>query len=197
MAQRTCSIEGCGNPVQCRGWCNKHYLKWRKYGTPSAGKDDGVRLSWPENLLQRMEPQPNGCIWFTGCIRPDGYGQTPRQGSELAHRAAYEHFVGPIPEGLDLDHRCHNTDESCAGGPTCLHRRCVNVEHLEPATRGENVRRGRGGSNNSRKTHCPQGHPYDEVNTFVNSKGGRECRTCLRLRRSNHGGISGGITDGG
>jgi HNH endonuclease len=49
----------------------------------------------------------------------------------MAHRAFYEMHRGPIPEGLVIDHRCRN-------------RACVNPEHLEPVTRGENMRRGDG-----------------------------------------------------
>ncbi len=99
-------------------------------------------LPWPSCLLQRMEPQPNGCIWFTGGLSPQGYGRTSREGrGVLAHRAAYELFVGPIPEGMEVDHLCHSNDPSCPGGPTCLHRRCVNWEHLEPVNHATNVQR--------------------------------------------------------
>ena len=184
-----------------RGWCRKHYTRWVRHGDPTATlKERATYLPWPDNLLQRMEPQPNGCIWFTGNLNRGGYGAVWNGEREVgAHRAAHELFVGPIPEGHTIDHECHNRDESCAGGGTCLHRRCVNWEHLAPKPNGDNSRASRNTrqSINAAKTHCPQGHPYDEANTFVNSKGGRECRTCLRLRRSNHGGISGGITDGG
>lgn len=83
----------------------------------------------------------------------------------LAHRVCYEHYVGPIPEGLTLDHLCKNPP-------------CVNPDHLEPVTQAENVRRGRGADLWRNKTHCPSGHPYSPENTLVNARGSRECRAC-------------------
>lgn len=86
-----------------------------------------------------------------------------------AHRFAYRFLVGPIPEGLDLDHLCRNT-------------LCVNPKHLEPVTKAENNYRGNSWSGrNTRKTHCPQGHPYDEANTYL-WRGHRICRACSRER---------------
>lgn len=85
----------------------------------------------------------------------------------LAHRASYRLHVGPIPDGLVLDHLCRNTS-------------CVNPGHLEAVTQVENMRRGV--FPNSLKTECPQGHPYNEENTAV--RGGR--RFCLACRRAKH-----------
>ena len=59
----------------------------------------------------------------------------------LAHVVAYEFTVGPVPDGLDLDHMCHNADPTCPGGRACLHRRCCNPGHLLPSTRSENMTR--------------------------------------------------------
>lgn len=82
-----------------------------------------------------------------------------------AHRIAYQLLVGPIPEGMQLDHLCRN-------------RRCVNPDHLEPVTHAENVRRGLSGAYLRARTHCPKGHPYDQANTYVSNSGSRNCRAC-------------------
>lgn len=136
-----CSIEGCGGAVSGGGWgwCGKHYSRWKRHGDPLAS----VRLFWPDNLLSKMDPQPNGCTYWTGAPDAQGYGKVCRDGVQiLAHRASYEYFVGPIPDGLGLDHTCHSADPSCTVWAECSHRVCVNPAHLEPVTHAENVRRG-------------------------------------------------------
>lgn len=111
----------------------------------------------------KVLPVDDGCWLWTGATLR-GYGTYMRAGGAyIAHRYAYEDRVGPIPTGLDLDHLCR-----------C--RTCVNPDHLEPVTRGENLRRGYAAR--GLKTHCAQGHPFDEVNTFQRSDGGRGCRAC-------------------
>ena len=151
---------------------------------PTCGrKITTVRLAL-DRFLEQVEVQPNGCWLWTGSITSDGYGQF---GDDFkvyaAHRWAYETYIGPIPEGLVLDHTCHKSDE-CPGGK-CIHRRCVNPEHLEPVTTQENTRRGcigqRGkitGQRQREKTHCPKGHEYTPENTYT-WKGHRNCKTCM------------------
>lgn len=78
----------------------------------------------------RVAETVGGCWLWTAAKCDNGYGRF-RAGSVLVrtHRYAYELMVGDIPEGLDLDHLCRN-------------RACVNPYHLDPVTRGVNVRRG-------------------------------------------------------
>src|SRR5262245_58141956 len=89
-----------------------------------------------------------------------------------AHRFAYETFVGVIPKGKDLDHTCHNADTNCRGVNTCIHRRCVNPQHLEPATRIENRQR-------AMRPYDHNGHAYDAL--WSNGKRmSRGCRACRK-----------------
>lgn len=80
--------------------------------------------------MRRVSPAPGGCLLWTGKINNRGYGVFWWRGRDVyAHRAAWEMERGPVPEGMQLDHRCRV-------------RNCVNVEHLEPVTPSENLRRG-------------------------------------------------------
>lgn len=131
----------------------------------------GQRTPLLERLMAKVEVAESGCWEWTGTKLHGGYGMIGEGGRKgrmlLAHRAAYQELVGPIPEGLTLDHLCRN-------------RGCVNPEHLEPVTGTENVLRGEGPTaKNARKTECPKGHPYSDENTR-RTPTGRICRTCAR-----------------
>lgn len=89
----------------------------------------------------------------------------------LPHRFAYEQLRADIPVGLQIDHLCRN-------------RACVNPWHMEPVTARVNVRRSHGvAAANARRTHCVNGHPFDNRNTGLDAKRGKRwCRTCHALR---------------
>lgn len=116
-----------------------------------------------------------GCWKWEGYISAMGYGRFIQK---QAHVVAYELFIGKVPNGLDLDHICHTID--CTGGRGCLHRRCVNPQHLEPVTRKENLSRGH--HNNRGRTHCRRGHELNSKNITITTTGSRQCMICVRLR---------------
>ncbi|MFJ8016195.1 HNH endonuclease signature motif containing protein [Streptomyces sp. NPDC096339] len=176
----------CSSPkYYARGRCQTCYGRYRRTQKRAGGFTLVLIHGAPlQRLEARIEPRADGCLLYTGTVTNMGYGQISVDGSlKLAHRAIYELKVGPIPAGMALDHTCHNRDQGCLGGPTCLHRRCINVDHLEPVTGAENTRRGKSWAINGTRTHCPQGHPYDEVNTHVYD-GRRYCRACNRIRKA-------------
>lgn len=129
-----------------------------------------------DRFLALVSVEPNtGCWLWTGGLRVRDYGQFD---NKLAHVAAYEIFVGPVPDGLELDHVCR------------VHL-CVNPRHLEAVTHAENMRRGiwseegkrRSALDRTSKTHCKKGHEFNEINMRIRKiDGGRECRACARER---------------
>lgn len=150
-----------------------------KAGRKSGG-NPWARVSFQERLLAKVDTngplQEDGtrCWVWLGHKTAAGYGCfIYREGRRLmAHRAAYEEWVGPVPEGKEIDHLCRNTS-------------CCNPLHLEAVDRRTNLLRGNGwAGRNARKTHCPRGHEYTDENTSVRN-GQRHCRACHREREWN------------
>jgi hypothetical protein len=149
------------------GLCGKHYQQVRLIrGTPR--RPINAVLFWTKVDVYF---NGDGCWRWEGRLSHNGYGRYYQDGrSFAAHRIAYELLVGPIPEGLVLDHLCRVPA-------------CVRPDHLEPVTQRENVLRGDTfQARNAAKTHCPKGHPYDEANTKVDKRGRRSCKECHRER---------------
>lgn len=121
----------------------------------------------PARFWDKVERgEPSACWPWLASLNSDGYASFWLDGRQhRAHRLAYEALVGPIPDGLLLDHLCRV-------------RHCVNPDHLEPVTNAENTRRGLCGR---LVTECRQGHPYTAENTYIKTNGCRDCKTCRAL----------------
>ena len=115
--------------------------------------------------IMRMSEVVGGCWEWKSNRNKKGYGRV-RISRRLffAHRVSYTAFIGPIPEGMCIDHLCRNPS-------------CVCPFHLEVVTPQENTRR-TPVFWNSTKTHCPFGHPYEAGNLILRKDGKRRCRTC-------------------
>ena len=118
------------------------------------------------------------CWIWTLKPNSEGYGRaTLDKRTWYAHRLVYTLLVGPIPDGLVLDHLCRV-------------RRCVNPVHLDPVTQGTNVRRGAGPQLTAMRpvrTHCKRGHEMTRENTILAKQSRsdtvmRQCRTCRNAR---------------
>lgn len=125
-----------------------------------------------DRVLDKIEVTDACWIW-TGARNNRGYGQIRDENAQMvmAHRAVWEAVVGPIPDGLVLDHLCRV-------------QWCVNPDHLEPVTQAENLLRGTTvNAAHASRTHCPQGHPYAPPHLIIERDGSRKCRTCKNNRR--------------
>lgn len=120
-------------------------------------------------LFMRKVEKVDGCWLWRGCVSSNGYGIVNRNKKNiLVHRYSYSHYKGPIPEGLVIDHLCRN-------------KLCVNPDHLEAVTIGENVLRGPSIVGKKRgRLACPNGHTYTPESVYL-YRGYRVCRHCRKL----------------
>lgn len=123
----------------------------------------------PERIRPKIQVNPaTGCWEWRESIDPKGYGHVSWNGRpHRAHRLVYVLLVGPIADGLQLDH---------VRSRGCQSKACCWPAHLEPVTGAENHRRRRRGSDR----HCPSGHEYTPENLYIEASGSRRCRACWR-----------------
>lgn len=201
-----CEIIECRRLARAKigGLCSLHYNRGRRRDGDigSAGLEQNRVHPWVfAAVFRAAQGIVEECIPWPGTVDFRGYGLHRKNGRQFrAHRWIYEQVVEPIPldengQPLGLDHICHNTDLKCEGGNACLHRRCVNPRHLEPASQKLNNLRGRGfAATRAAQKFCLRGHSLlDSNNVYVSTRGQRVCRECKRIRdrRSYHQKASG------
>jgi hypothetical protein len=147
-------------------------------GIRTCGAHD-CRLRWAnirtrERLHRSLKPDGSGCLIWQGSKSDHGYGHITWMGRPTyVHRVMYELYVGPIADGLELDHLCRVP--SCAN-PAHLEA----VEHKVNSLRGISPR-----AMQARQTHCIHGHRFDRANTYLTKNGQRQCRQCKADRMRN------------
>ena len=120
MTKPTCSIENCAKPMVARGWCNVHYMHWRRKGDPSYTPQTADQRFW-----SKVDKSGECWLWIASKDGM-GYGTVGIDGRvHRAHRVSYEAAAGPIPAGRQIDHICHTPA-------------CVRPDHLRLATHKQN-----------------------------------------------------------
>ena len=126
--------------------------------------------------LERFEDKvwrTDTCWRWLGSTDKDGYALFRIGKTNRGARISYEHYVGPIPEGYEIDHLWKQKD-------------CVNPFHLEAVTHKVNISRQEHNNQNKNKKSCNNGHEFTEKNTLILANGDRQCRKCSRDRQRKH-----------
>ena len=137
----------------------------------------GKRRPVADRFWEKVRPAPPMACWEWTAATSHGYGVFVIERKNLrAHRVAYELMIGPIPQGLVLDHLCHN-------------RGCVNPYHLDPVPLEVNSGRSLAGEINRARIlaqqFCVRGHDLNDPTVArVTSDGYRQCRECKRIWRT-------------
>lgn len=173
---KTCSFPGCTNRFDSKGLCTGHRAQLARGDSLSALRQHKRHFEPPQITYTEQPCTVDGlegpCHVFTRHKNNKGYGTTSHNGKLVyVHRYAWEQAKGPIPDGLQIDHRCRN-------------RACCNVAHLRLVTPRINTIENSlsPAALHAKTTHCPRGHEYTADNTYT-STGTRVCRTC-RIAKS-------------
>ncbi len=179
MPKRTCTYGDCDKPHSGRGFCRSHYYQMRRDGKFVANQRLTLEQRfWPKvdknGPLPEERPDLGNCWVWKSAKHDSVYGAIIDKAPPMtpAHRAGYELMVGPIPNGLVLDHLCRRP-------------RCVRFDHLEPVPQPVNIARGKApallrewDAKGRALTHCKWGHEYTQANTRIKKNGTRSCKAC-------------------
>lgn len=123
---RICSIKGCDAPVLARGWCKRHYDRWRRHGDPLTCKEEHADRGAPEQWIrEHVSWSDKDCLIWPFARYQTGYAKMAK---EIPCRMMCRFAHGPAPTSA------HEVAHSCGKG----HEGCVNPIHLRWATRKQN-----------------------------------------------------------
>lgn len=174
-----CGVPNCGRTVRAAKLCKTHYEN-KRLGQPFASikykRPDGTppRIVCDEAQCPRLD-LIGPCHIFRYGKNDDGYGQVRHNGGvRKVHIYVWELENGPVPDGFEIDHQC-------------MVRGCCNIDHLRCVTHQVNSTENSTSlaAKNASKTHCDQGHLFDDNNTYYGTKGDRVCRVCRRRHDKN------------
>ena len=141
----------------------------------TSGRNGFTGIPWEARFWSKVNVDPAGCwVWEGSCHHEWGYGHFRDNGSTKgAHIVAYERYVGPVPEGHELHHKCENPA-------------CVRPDHLIPVTDKEHSALTSNGLGHhyASRTHCKNGHPFSFENTYQRKTAGSNCRRCKACQKA-------------